>query len=66
MLGFLCFSLKKFATAGVGEVHPVTTAARVCAVGEMAVAYFTTVLVIANVGCLQTVLTRGPDPETRG
>lgn len=62
---FLYFSLGKYTTAGGGEMHPVTPAAQVCAMGEMIVSYFTTVLIIANVGYLQTIFSSsalGPLP----
>jgi len=52
-LVFLYFSLGKYTTAGVGEIHPISPVARLCAMCEMVVAYFTTVLIIANVGNLQ-------------
>jgi uncharacterized membrane protein len=52
-LVFLYFSLGKYTTAGVGDIHPVSPVARLCAMGEMVVAYFTTVLIIANVRYLQ-------------
>ena len=50
---FLYFSLGKYTTAGVGDIHPASPVARLCAMGEMVVAYFTTALIIANVGYLQ-------------
>jgi hypothetical protein len=55
LLTFLYFSLGKYTTAGGGEMHPVTPAAQICAMGEMVVSYFTTVLIIANVGYLQSL-----------
>lgn len=58
LLTFLYFSLGKYTTAGGGEMHPATPAAQVCAMGEMVVSYFTTVLIIANVGYLQTMFGR--------
>jgi hypothetical protein len=58
LLTFLYFSLGKYTTAGGGEMHPATPAAQVCAMGEMVVSYFTTVLIIANVGYLQTLFSR--------
>jgi hypothetical protein len=58
LLTFLYFSLGKYTTAGGGEMHPATPAAQVCAMGEMMVSYFTTVLIIANVGYLQTLFGR--------
>jgi uncharacterized membrane protein len=58
LLTFLYFSLGKYTTAGGGEMHPGTPAAQVCAMGEMVVSYFTTVLIIANVGYLQTLFSR--------
>lgn len=61
-LTFLYFSLGKYTTAGGGEMHPATPAAEACAMGEMVVSYFTTVLIIANVGYLQTLFSR-PAPE---
>jgi hypothetical protein len=60
LLTFLYFSLGKYTTAGGGEMHPATPAAQVCAMGEMVVSYFTTVLIIANVGYLQTLFSRSP------
>ncbi|MBO2012138.1 ion channel [Hymenobacter negativus] len=59
-LVFLYFSLGKYTTAGVGEIHPVTPVARLCAMSEMVVAYFTTVLIIANVGYLQAFFGQKP------
>lgn len=53
MLTFLYFSLGKFTTAGGGELHPTNAVAQCCVMAEMIVSYFTTVLVIANVGHLQ-------------
>ncbi|MGI4867350.1 MAG: ion channel [Janthinobacterium lividum] len=53
MLTFLYFSLGKFTTAGGGEMHPASAVAQGCVMAEMIVSYFTTVLVIANVGHLQ-------------
>ena len=53
LLTFLYFSLGKFTTAGGGELHPVTAVAQGCVMAEMAVSYFTTVLIIANVSHLQ-------------
>ena len=67
LVTFLYFSLGKYTTAGGGEMHPATPAAQVCAMGEMVVSYFTTVLIIANVGYLQTFFSRpasGPTPAT--
>ncbi|MVN74952.1 hypothetical protein GO988_01290 [Hymenobacter sp. HMF4947] len=61
MLTFLYFSLGKFTTAGGGELHPLSPAAQVCAMAEMVVSYFTTVLIIANVGLLQALFGRKPD-----
>ena len=58
LVTFLYFSLGKYTTAGGGEMHPATPAAQVCAMGEMVVSYFTTVLIIANVGYLQTLFSR--------
>lgn len=57
-LTFLYFSLGKFTTSGGGEIHPVSPAAQLCAMGEMVVSFFTTVLIIANVGLLQTLFGR--------
>ncbi|RZK86685.1 MAG: hypothetical protein EOO62_40400 [Hymenobacter sp.] len=54
-LTFLYFSLGKFTTAGGGELHPVTPVAQCCVMAEMAVSYFTTVLLIANVSYLQNL-----------
>jgi hypothetical protein len=53
LLTFLYFSLGKFTTAGGGELHPASAPAQVCAMAEMAISYFTTVLIIANVSHLQ-------------
>lgn len=53
LLTFLYFSLGKFTTAGGGEMHPANAVAQCCVMAEMIVSYFTTVLVIANVGHLQ-------------
>ncbi len=61
MLTFLYFSLGKFTTAGGGEMHPATAVAQVCVMAEMVVSYFTTVLIIANVGYLQGLF--GAKPE---
>jgi hypothetical protein len=58
LVTFLYFSLGKYTTAGGGEMHPATPAAEICAMGEMVVSYFTTVLIIANVGYLQTLFSR--------
>lgn len=60
-LVFLYFSLGKYTTAGVGEIHPVSMVARLCAMSEMVVAYFTTVLIIANVGYLQVFFGQKPE-----
>jgi hypothetical protein len=65
LLIFLYFSLGKYTTAGGGEMHPATPAAQICAMGEMVVSYFTTVLIIANVGYLQSLFSHsalGPKP----
>ncbi len=62
LLTFIYFSLGKFTTAGGGELHPATAVAQCCAMAEMALSYFTTVLVIANVGYLQALF-RGKADE---
>jgi hypothetical protein len=61
MLTFLYFSLGKFTTAGGGEMHPATAVAQACVMAEMAISYFTTVLIIANVSHLQALF--GGKPE---
>jgi hypothetical protein len=53
LLTFLYFSLGKFTTAGGGELHPTSPVAQACVMAEMAMSYFTTVLIIANVSHLQ-------------
>ena len=58
LLTFLYFSLGKYTTAGVGDIHPISPAAQICAMGEMVVSYFTTVLLIANVSYLQALFSR--------
>ena len=58
LLTFLYFSLGKYTTAGVGDIHPTSPAAQICAMGEMVVSYFTTVLLIANVSYLQALFSR--------
>ncbi|WP_210521409.1 two pore domain potassium channel family protein [Hymenobacter terricola] len=63
-LTFLYFSVGKYTTAGVGDIHPVSPIARICAMGEMVVAYFTTVMIIANVGYLQMWFSQKFDNET--
>lgn len=60
MLTFLYFSLGKFTTAGGGEMHPATAVAQACVMAEMAISYFTTVLIIANVSHLQTLFGSKP------
>lgn len=55
LLTFLYFSLGKFTTAGGGELHPTSAVAQCCVMVEMALSYFTTVLVIANVSYLQAL-----------
>jgi hypothetical protein len=64
LVTFLYFSLGKYTTAGGGEMHPATPAAQVCAMGEMVLSYFTTVLIIANVGYLQTLFGRSASEPT--
>lgn len=63
LLTFIYFSLGKFTTAGGGELHPVTAVGQCCAMVEMALSYFTTVLVIANVSHLQALFGRQPDDQ---
>jgi hypothetical protein len=66
LLTFVYFSLGKFTTAGGGELHPATAVGQCCAIVEMALSYFTTVLVIANLSHLQALFGRkpgGPAPE---
>jgi len=63
LLTFLYFSLGKFTTAGGGELHPANALAQCCVMVEMALSYFTTVLVIANVSYLQALF--GGKPSDR-
>jgi hypothetical protein len=47
------YSLSTFTTAGFGDILPVSTSARVLAMGELMLAFFLTVLVIANFSTLR-------------
>ncbi len=60
LLTFIYFSLGKFTTAGGGELRPSNALAQCCVMVEMALSYFTTVLVIANVGYLQALFKGKP------
>ncbi len=63
LLTFIYFSLGKFTTAGGGELHPANAVAQCCVMVEMALSYFTTVLVIANVSHLQVLFGGKPDDQ---
>lgn len=60
LLTFIYFSLGKFTTAGGGELHPTSAVGQCCVMVEMALSYFTTVLVIANVSHLQALFGSKP------
>jgi len=64
LLTFFYFSAGRFTTAGGSEVYPTAALAQAYVVSEILLAYFTTVLIIANLGLLQALLspaTRPPD-----
>lgn len=62
-LPFLHSSLGKFTTAGSSKIRPASPAAQLCAMGEMLVSSCIAVLIIANVGLLQTLFSRMPAVE---
>lgn len=47
------YSMSTFTTAGFGDILPVSTSVRVLAMGELMLAFFLTVLVIANFSSLR-------------
>jgi len=64
LLTFFYFSAGRFTTAGGSEVYPTAALAQAYVVSEILLSYFTTVLLIANLSLLQTLLspaTRQPD-----
>lgn len=56
LLTFFYLSAGRFTTAGGSEVYATASLAQAYVVSEILLAYFTTVLIIANVGLLQTLL----------
>lgn len=56
LLTFFYLSAGRFTTAGGSEVYPTTSLAQAYVVSEILLAYFTTVLIIANLGLLQALL----------
>ena len=49
IITFLYFSVTNFTTAGLGEINPQTTSARVFVMLELFIGYFFTILIIANI-----------------
>ena len=56
LLTFFYLSAGRFTTAGGSEVYPTASLAQAYVVSEILLAYFTTVLIIANIGLLQALL----------
>lgn len=56
LLTFLYYSAGRFTTASGGEVYPTASLAQVYVMSEVLLAYFTTVLIIANLGLLQAIM----------
>jgi len=56
LLTFLYYSAGRFTTASGGEIFPTPSLAQAYVMSEVLLAYFTTVLIIANLSLLQTVM----------
>lgn len=63
LLTFFYFSVGRFTTAGGSEVYPLGGVAQALVVCETLLAYFTTVIILANLGLLQALLSTPPPPD---
>ncbi|WP_125916721.1 hypothetical protein [Hymenobacter coccineus] len=66
LLTFFYFSTGRFTTAGGSEVYPTAGLAQGYVVSEILLSYCTTVLIVANISLLQTLLApaKPPGPPT--
>ncbi len=57
-ISFFYYSISVFTTAGFGDIKPNSTSAQIFVSTELTIAFFFTILVIANIGHLRTSFTR--------